>query len=342
MAGPAMTRPIVHVGMAKAASTFLQRDVFGHLPGVKRIGKHGVGADVKHALQAITRRVDVLYHDKREELAAPLKAAAANAVQQGLRPILSEENLSVYRYLDPATMAARLRDIFGEYDVIFILRDAQNWLRSQYLFRLQRHDEAAVRGFPGWLEHHLGAPRVGSDMGELWFAHLCELYQRHCGGTVHVLSYHALSEAPERFATDLGAVLDVPAVAIEARLQTTRDAKRHKHAIGQSQRMLLEALVWVDRGQPGRLVDTVEQLSEAHAVAHSQDVLTSLRSFRAAPSLRDRRDWANLLDAILEGWPDDPASATLEFPADIGQQIVRQEAAQLRRLKASQTIDLRL
>lgn len=333
-----MLRPVVHVGMAKAASTFLQRDVFGHLPGVRRVGKHGVGADVKSSFQAISRRVDALYHDKQDELIAPLKTAVADAIQRGQRPILSDENFSVYRYLDPATMAARLREILGAYDVVLIVRDAESWLRSQYLFRLQRHDATAVRGFSQWLQHHYGPPRIGSDMGELWFAHLSELYKRHCGGDVYVLSYSALSKAPERFAADLGVVVGVPASAIEARLKIQRHARRHKHAIGQSHREFLEALVWVDRSQPARLVDAVRKLSNTHNLTLQEDAVASLQKFSEAPERIQRSDWADLLDAILEEWGHDDTPAALEFPAGLKERILRHEAAQLARLSASEAI----
>ncbi len=161
-------RPLVHIGMAKAASTFIQLEVLPDLPGVVNLGKHHVPDNMKRAIMAVTRRISISWRDQAETFATPLREAASGAMQQGLRPVLSDEDLSVSKFIDPETMARRLHSIFGDYDVLFIVREPFSWLTSHYLFRLQHQNPVAVLGFEEWLDYHFQSQRIGCNRTLVW------------------------------------------------------------------------------------------------------------------------------------------------------------------------------
>lgn len=123
--------PLVHIGMAKAASTFLQLEVFPNVKGLLNLGKHHVFDDLRNAGNALTRRTSADWN--LAMFREPFDAALAKASAEGLRPVLSNEDFSVYKFLDPEMMALRLRQILGPYDVLLIIREPVSWLRSHYL-----------------------------------------------------------------------------------------------------------------------------------------------------------------------------------------------------------------
>jgi hypothetical protein len=162
-----VARPIVHIGMAKAASTFLQIEVFPNAKGLRNLGKHRVPDELRVAGAALTRRTSADWN--LSKFRVPFEKALAEAASDGLRPVLSDEDLSVYKFLDPEMMARRLRDILGTYDVLFLIREPVSWVRSHYLFRLEHQNPVAALGFEHWLRTHLESRRIGSDIVEIWY-----------------------------------------------------------------------------------------------------------------------------------------------------------------------------
>jgi hypothetical protein len=202
-------RPLVHIGLAKAASTFLQETLFARLSTVQYLGKRNVPEELDAAGRAIVRRLSVTW--RQEDVEPAFRDALRSAAASGRRPLYSEEDLSVFKFIDPETCARRLRSIIGPYDVLLIVRDPMTWIQSQYHFRLSTFHPLTLWGMDHWLRHHLRIVGIGSDVTEIRFGSLAKVYSTICGGDVHILPYELLvldkADFAERLADIVGADL---------------------------------------------------------------------------------------------------------------------------------------
>jgi hypothetical protein len=309
-----MTRPLIHIGMSKAASTFIQLEVLPELAGVANLGKHHVPENMKNSIMAVVRRVSITWRGVAEPLSAPLREAASIAVQQGLRPVLSEEDLSVSKFIDPETMARRLHWIFGDYDVLFIVREPFSWLTSHYLFRLQHQNPIAVLGFEEWLEYHFHSLRIGSDVAELWFSQIAKIYAEHCGGKVTVLPYETLKEDKEAFAVSLAKVLGVATEAVQVKLDAPPKASAHKLRITENKRRLFEVFRWIEWRQPERFVADIQSLSAELGPDHALPPSFAEDAAQiGVVNPKTRPEWAALIHRVAKGWPSNGAKPKLVF-----------------------------
>lgn len=298
-----MKRPLVHIGMAKAASTFLQLELFPSLEGVTNLGKHLIPEDQKKSISAITRHISFNWRDKVNEIKTTFCDALDTARSNGDRPVLSDEDFSVTKFLDPETMARRLRHVLGDYDVLFIVREPFGWLASHYLFRLQHQNPVAVQGFEEWLDHHSGTQRIGSDITELWFAQIAEIYDEFCGGDVRILSYELLKQDTPRFADELAAAMCVSSDSVLKRLNTPPRQSAHKLRITNDKRHLFETFRWIEWHQPERFHSEVVRLSEETGNTLPEDFNEKVYNLGDVHSA-NRGQWAELLQSVAKKWPN--------------------------------------
>lgn len=139
-------------------------------------------------------------------------------------------------------MARRLYDIIGSYDVLFIIRNPFDWVKSQYLFRLSTGEQRACQGFESWSSLHFGRQVIGSDVSELWYSALTDCYSKYCGGNLHILPYELLKLDKNKFSNKLSEITNVDASYFLEKLSIKPDKRRHKPSMNNQQKLLFEKI----------------------------------------------------------------------------------------------------
>ncbi len=264
--------PLVHIGMAKAASSFLQHEVFSKLDSVNYLGKHHVNDDLKFAGRALVRRISLNW-DEGEWKKAFIEKMHSGAIES--KPVYSEEDLSVFKFLDPEVCARRLRSILGVYNVLLVVRHPLTWLASQYLFRLSNLEQTAVLGFDEWFEYHMSVPVIGSDVAELRFARLASIYREISGGEVFIVPYELLKHDKHKLAELLGNALECGADEVYERIsiQQSKETKS-KPRIAEVQREFYELAKWVLFRNQNKFFDAFQQYKDKWKLDLPEDIMT--------------------------------------------------------------------
>lgn len=300
-------RPLLHVGMAKAASTFLQNELFCSLEGVHYLGKLHVADDLDRARRAIVRATSLTWDEA--DVAAVFERELAEAARSGKRPVLSDEDFSVFKFLDPATSVGRVRAILGPLDILLMIRHPLSWLRSNYLFRLSTLEPRAVLGFGEWFEIHSEVVGIGSDITEIRFAELAEVYRRVAGGRMTVVPMELITLDRAAFAATLAEAIGASSDEVAARLDAPPDRRRHKIGMSIVEQEMLETARWVVLRQLSELRPAQDRLADAYGLALPADC-ASLRDELVEGGVHDLhkwrpfyRDWKRANAAIIAEHP---------------------------------------
>lgn len=282
------SRPFVHIGLAKAASTFLQQEVFPAIEGVRYLGKHHVEKPLARAGAALVRQTSLRWRD--EKFAPAFHEALDDARARKLLPVYSEEDLSVFKFMDPETACLRLRRIIGPFDTLLIIRHPMTWLRSHYLFRLSTLERDAVFGFDRWFERHIARPGIGNDVDEIHFADLASVYRGHCDGEMHILPYELLKLDPARFARALAKMTGLDEELLVERVSGGPKGGAHKVGISEAEQEIYETAHWVVLEQFGAVKDGLRDVLAAHGAVLTEESALALDSLIAREE-RDLRAW---------------------------------------------------
>jgi len=171
------------------------------------------------------------------------------------RIVISDEDLSVYKFLDPELMAGRIHRALGPCDVMIVRREPLDWTSSQYYFRLSTLRPDTLDGIEAWARRHLAIPRVGGDLSELRFQSLVSMFQTVYGGEVRVLDYEVLRSSPERFAHSLAAVLSVLVADVERAISRKSNPVIRKDRISIARAELLRTARFIRDNKPIDFVD---------------------------------------------------------------------------------------
>jgi hypothetical protein len=201
--------PILHIGCAKAASTFLQDIVFPKLKTYRYVPLAKPVADWKDDV-AYTVGEDPAAQAVRQR--SRLEAIAGAPL--GSNIVVSYEGLSIAHALDGRTMAEKLRAVFGEdLTVLIILREQRAWLRSMFLQTIKQGDFRLEKGLTGFLRSDywdtppasLYAPLTRIDYAALVSSYV-ETFGRE---RTKVFLYEEFTRDPRKFASDLKAALSL-------------------------------------------------------------------------------------------------------------------------------------
>lgn len=130
MIGPAATRiaPLIHIGHAKAASTWLQT----HL-----LGNRTLGFDMPIDTQTLSIQLQrpAAFKFEAAQCRRALYPALTSAEDRSWFPVLSSENLSGRSRLGACNakmIADRLADVFPAARILLVLREQKSMLLAQY------------------------------------------------------------------------------------------------------------------------------------------------------------------------------------------------------------------
>lgn len=258
---------LLHVGLHKCASTWLQDNMFGD-PEIGFAAPWGRMAGI-----AVTEfvTIDPLAFDAgtaRDRL-----RAAAGPVAEGLMPVVSHEALSSRphhgRYYAPY-VAERLRATFGNARLLLIFREQKALIRSLYGEYLRNGGRVTLREFIGTGTEPPGFTGL-CELSFFEFDRLVAMYRAVFGAErVLALPLEMLSRAPEDFVARICAFAgrNVKPLPTERKVNTawgpvTYDILRHSNAVvrgdalkprtGRVFRLRRKALNGIDRVIPSGL-----------------------------------------------------------------------------------------
>ncbi len=154
----------IHVGYPKTATTYLQQEVFPHVPGIAYLGKPLHDKAVETAFADLRFLDDVSFRKDEcfERLRSYVRSKGGQS-DNGL--LLSYEGFVCpkhwgTRLADRSIIAQRLHQVFGEAKIIITLREQISWLGSYYLRHIKPYHGQFAREKEWFLENY-GAPGHG-------------------------------------------------------------------------------------------------------------------------------------------------------------------------------------
>lgn len=198
---------ILHVGSMKAASTSLGLGLFSQHPELEN-----VSAPLKPLLRYVVR-TEFASYDLGQAMRL-LRAATIPPPANGGKFVVSHEWLGWSGTGDRSLIAYRLRELFGEARIVFVLRNQYSFLSSLYMHNFI--GGKAHTPFETWLED-AWASRWNSIFTHLKYHELIAVYARLFGReNTGVFLFEQLNEAPDDFAATLCAFLEIDADAGKA------------------------------------------------------------------------------------------------------------------------------
>lgn len=178
-----MTPVLVHIGYHKAASTWLQRELFVDRTGYRWLGKR----PRSHPVRRIVRERPLEFDPA--DIRSAFEPLIADAEQPGLVPVVSFERLSGHPFsggFDIDLIGERLAKVFPDARVLIVVREQRAMILSTYKQYVQVGGAAPLRHF---LEPPVGRSlRVPLfDWRYFEYDHLVRHYQR-LFGEEHVLT----------------------------------------------------------------------------------------------------------------------------------------------------------
>ena len=210
-----MARTIIHIGMPRTASTFLQQEFF---PNVSDFEFYGVDRT-----QYSTVFQKILYQD--DSIFNPLEIAAELKFILEKNTILSNElfvGQSLYlSSTNRSRTARRLKQFFPDAEIILLLRNQVSLLESLYSIgiysgmTLNPVDFIRFSNEPSSIDHPLYPTFTEAETTEAYyFSNLVALYQS-LFSEVHVLLFEDFKSGPASFAERLNHMLHLKTAPLE-------------------------------------------------------------------------------------------------------------------------------
>ncbi len=231
-----MTRLVIHIGVARSATTMLQHEIFARHSGVYYLGKpfcpgnRDTAAGNSRLPAGVVRAVwaqDSLDYEA-SVLKRRLDEAYDSSACDGRVALLSEEGLSGGSVADRRLVAERLRELFGPCNILITARNQATCVPSLYAHYL-RKGLVRDRPFETWLENVLNPTNIdhvlqGWMVRQFRYFQLYRLYREvFADGAVKVLLYEQLADEPAAFSRELQAFCGIDA---DETLRLVAEARR--------------------------------------------------------------------------------------------------------------------
>ena len=170
--GEGITNLVIHLGLPKTGTTFLQNHVFSSCREIADFGKtpayRGDRPQVFEALKIVASGSDAEFRDHAADVRALLFREAGDAADR--KPsssccLLSYEGFFHPNSLHPLDIHDRLVSLFGEFKVLVTIRQQFAWVASYYLYRFYRFLHGGGPSFEVWAKRARKRPE--------WNAFVC-------------------------------------------------------------------------------------------------------------------------------------------------------------------------
>lgn len=331
---------VVHVGLCKTGTTFLQQNIFSKHSGIHYLGK--VVLDDEALLEAgvqLARQSSVQFvlDDVKAIFNAEFQKTAPGQVR-----VLSEEDLTTFKFLDPAICAARLRQVFGDARILLTVRNPFHWLESLYFFRLWVGQPDVMQPFADWLRWALAQPYVLNPITEIYFAQIARLYEDTFGReNVLVVPYELLKENPVDYFTTMGSFMSVDVEELltlnRARDGKTKEKSRMSVCEAEFHQLLKSLGEKNTRVFAKGLAKWIDRLPKEQRAP----LLTRLKAARKESV--DSPEWRQVFQqtrkALRPIFADSPA-ATIDWPPSLQNRMISQLGPSIRALSEQRKLDL--
>ena len=199
----AAEKPVfVHIGLAKTATTTLQRKYFSGTPAINYLGKKRVTTELRTQNIALTRHPARLY-DPAEARRVFQKHLAMRGVA-----VFSEEDLTSYNFLHPREQGTRIKQLFRNPRIIYVTRKPLEWAKSFYFFRLSTYDPGTFDGINPWLDAQLSDPDPESKLARLRFTETFRAFHDGAGRPPFlILPYEMMAKDTDAFLAKIEAFM---------------------------------------------------------------------------------------------------------------------------------------
>ena len=132
--------PIIHIGMPKTATSALQKDIFANADIFLPLGRFGPGGDkcasgvIRELLWEGLYLDELQYNKRKTTYLAEINRLLTYAKDKKLCPVISQEIISIPTMYsnDYEVVFSRLKDLFGECQILMFTREQGSFLKSFY------------------------------------------------------------------------------------------------------------------------------------------------------------------------------------------------------------------
>ena len=189
-----MVEVILHVGVEKSGTTFLQRNIFSRVPTLVFIGQPYENKDFRQSIESLKR--DDKYEYNEKYLLEILKPYFGKAESSGKYLLFSDETITSP---DMKTeVARRLRSLFGAARILITIRNQISSVESYYVKhgRILKKVPDPWNGqfveFDDWFKYYFNNPR-GFHFDRINYKKIFQIYASNFGEeNIIVLPYEAM------------------------------------------------------------------------------------------------------------------------------------------------------
>lgn len=241
----------IHIGLPKTATTMLQKHLFqrhaqiAHGAIAMKFGTFDPDGATTQLITDVCRAVD--WHPDLHAQAADDARGALQA--EGKALVLSEESISFNGLIDHGLEAenlvdrldrpARLKSVFPDARIIFVIRRPEDWLRAIYLQRMKGYGRKhqTYLNLSDWVQQHWEArEQTASVVSNLRYGALAHAYAEVFGhDNVFVLPFERLVEDSTEFIRELAEIIGIDAdeaVRISAGQRENETLTRRQLVVG--------------------------------------------------------------------------------------------------------------
>jgi len=216
----------IHVGYPKNASTMLQTDIFPNLPGLVYCGRRydSANAFANEVLDSAIRSIS--FEDSIRYDAGKVKTQIMGALNEMVpdadgKALISWEAF-MHNVADRGLIAARLKDLFPDAKILFVIRNQLDSIESMYHFLVAQgggninpaYGRPSVRSLKAWLSDQEDFV-YRSYLETLQYDEIYSFYVKlFTAENVRILLFEDLKNSPQAFLDELGDFLAVPNIPI--------------------------------------------------------------------------------------------------------------------------------
>jgi len=249
----------LHIGLSKAASTTLQKNVFRKHPDVFYLGKKQEDPELEEVTYALK------HNPNSDRLPPDWAQTIQNRIRKGqdqnLIPLYSEEDLSTYKFIDPHIYIKRWYAIAPDARILFIIRNPAQWLTSLFFFRLMYGQDDVLLGFETWVEKFVRRNQIKSSSREVFYSDIYHLYrQAFTKDNILALPLELIKKDAAVFCDKVGAHFDVSSKALQELLTSAPDMKKRIDA--RKSFFAFQVFTHLKNGEVSRALDLINEIDQ--------------------------------------------------------------------------------
>jgi hypothetical protein len=216
----------IHVGYPKNASTTLQMDIFPNIPGVIYFGRRYDLAtafsskELESAIHSISYEDSIGYD--ADNVRARITRALNKTVSMNNRKVLISWEAFMHNVADRGLIATRLKDLFPNAKILFVIRNQLDSIESMYHFLVVQaggninpsYGRPSVRSLTAWISDQDNFS-YRSYLETLKYDEIYSLYVKLFSvKNVKVLLFEDMKDSPQMFLNEIANFFGLSSISI--------------------------------------------------------------------------------------------------------------------------------